>query len=188
MPSFLDAAYQVLQDMDRPMSAQDITQQALEQGLLVTKGKTPTDTMAACIYRDIQKKGGGSQFILAGPNRFAINKEPNMQLELDFDIKPRVKKAIRRPPLVQADAAHQLLEHEVTTIRSFLGGLSSQTPTSEKLCDWVTMCYTFGLYSEGVDLFGFVDPSDVNEWYYTRTKKLARLCDLHRKNSSKEKV
>lgn len=31
MPIFLDAAYQVLKDMDRPMSAEEITKQALDQ-------------------------------------------------------------------------------------------------------------------------------------------------------------
>jgi len=188
MPAFLDAAYQILEDTDRPMSAEEITQQALDRGFLVTKGKTPAATMSASIYMDIKEKGAASRFVQTNPNRFAINKEPKAQHKPDFKTKSKVNKASGRHRLVQADSAHKLLDHELTAIRAFLSGLSTQPPTSEKLCDWVTMCYTFELYSEGVDLFGFVDLLDVNEWYYTRTKKLARLCALHQEGSNHEKV
>lgn len=185
MPAFLDAAYQILKDSNRPMSAEEITQQALDRGLLVTRGKTPAATMSASLYMDIKEKGGASRFIQSGPNRFAINKELKAQPELDLRLKPILKRASRRHLLAHNDSAHKLLDDEIAALRAFLGGLSSQPPTSEKLCDWVTMCYTLGLYSEGADLFGFVDPLDVNEWYYSRTKKLARLCTLHREGHEK---
>lgn len=188
MPSFLDAAYHVLKDMDRPMSAEEITQQAVDRGLLVTIGKTPAATMSASIYMDIKEKGGASRFIQSGLNRFVVNKEPKARPEPDFDPKPKAKKTIKGQPLAHTDTAHKLLDHEISAIRAFLGGLSANPPTSEKLCDWVTMCYTIGLFSEGMALFGFVDPLEVNDWYYSRTKKLARLCTIHQESSSKGKV
>ena len=49
----------------------------------------------------------------------------------------------------------------------------------EKICDWVTMCYSLGLHAEGAELFSFVDPLEVNVWYYERTKKMARVCAMH---------
>ncbi len=186
MPAFLDAAYQVLKEMDSPMSAEEITQQALDRGLLITRGVTPAATMSASLYMDIKEKGIASRFIQVGPNRFTINGGSQPLLELDTKPKLIINKTSKRTELVRADPSHKLFDHEIALIRAFLRGQSPQSPTSEKICDWVTLCYTFGLYSEGVDLFGFIDPLEVNEWYYTRTKKLARLCALHQGNNSKE--
>ena len=188
MPSFLDSAYQILKDMDRPMSVEEITQQALDRGFLVTKGKTPAATMSAMIYMDIKRKGQTSRFIQVGPNCFTVNNGSKEYPESAFKPKSKPKATKQKSSLLHADSDHKLLDHEIALIRSFLDGISSQPPTSEKLCDWITMCYTLGLYSEGMDLFDFVDPLDVNEWYYTRTKKLARLCALHHERSNTQKA
>lgn len=186
MPVFLDAAFHVLKDTNGPMSAGEITQQAIDRGLLVTKGATPAATMSASLYMDIKEKGATSRFIQVGPNLFAINGEHHPQLESDAKPKIKAKSVSKRPHLPHTASTHKFLDIEIASIRAFLSGQSPHPPTSEKLCDWVTMCYTFGLYSEGVDLFSFVDPLEVNEWYYTRTKKMARLCTLHQENHCEE--
>jgi hypothetical protein len=69
MPSFLDSAYQVLKKTNRPMSQEELTDHALADGLLITHGATPAQTMGAMIYMDIIKKGSASRFIKIGPNK-----------------------------------------------------------------------------------------------------------------------
>ena len=72
---------------------------------------------------------------------------------------------------------HAVLDAEIAQVHSFLRGRSGR-PSDEKLCDWVHFCYTFGLFAEARDLFRVVDPSQVHPWYYERTRRLARVCDL----------
>jgi hypothetical protein len=72
---------------------------------------------------------------------------------------------------------HAVLDDEIARVRDFLRGRSGR-PSDEKLCDWVHFCYTFGLFAEARDLFRVVDPSQVHPWYYERTRRLARVCDL----------
>jgi hypothetical protein len=40
--TFLEAAYQVLKSSGRPLTTLEITERALEQGLVDPRGKTPT--------------------------------------------------------------------------------------------------------------------------------------------------
>ena len=72
---------------------------------------------------------------------------------------------------------HAVLDREIAQVLSFLRGRSSR-PSDEKLCDWVHFCYNFGHFAEGRDLFRVVDPSQVHPWYYERTRRLARVCDM----------
>ena len=100
----------------------------------------------------------------------------NQRLEV-----PRVT-ASKRPTVRQrqepaSGGPHAVLDVEIAQVHSFLRGRSSR-PTDEKLCDWVHFCYTFGLFAEARDLFRVVDPSQVHPWYYERTRRLARVCDL----------
>ena len=62
-------------------------------------------------------------------------------------------------------------------MRDFLNGRSGR-PSDERLCDWVNFCYEFGLFREGRDLFRLIDPSQVNDWYYERARRLARVCAM----------
>ena len=54
MLSFKEVAEIILKDSSKPLSANEITELALEQNLLETEGKTPEATMAAQIYSDIK--------------------------------------------------------------------------------------------------------------------------------------
>lgn len=182
MSTFLDAAYLVLKDSDHPMSPAEITQKAIDQGFLNTIGATPAATMAASIYVDIKRKGEASKYIQTGPNQFALN--GNWEPQSTFKTKYVPKKVVvkKKEQVNVPSIAHQHLDREILLIHSFLSGKSEQSPTSEKICDWVTLCYSLELFSEGKELFSCVDPVEVNDWYYERTRKMARLCTLHGSN------
>ena len=182
MSMFLNAAYLVLKDSDRPMSAEDITRKALDQGFLKTRGATPAATMSASLYVDIKTKGEASKFIQTGSNQFALNGNWESQSPLKTKYSSQKVEVKRKKRAAVPSIAHEYLDKEISLINSFLSGKSEQHPTSEKICDWVSMCYSFGLFSEGKELFSYVDPDEVNDWYYERTKKMARLCTLHGSN------
>lgn len=48
--SFFEAAIQVLKSSTEPLTTREITERALERGLIVSQGKTPDATMAAVLY------------------------------------------------------------------------------------------------------------------------------------------
>lgn len=182
MSMFLNAAYLVLKDSDRPMSADDITQKALDQGFLKTRGATPAATMSASLYVDIKRKGEASKFMQTGSNQFSLNSNWEPQSAHKTEHIPQKVEVKRRKRENVPSIAHKFLDREISLINSFLSGKSEQPPTSEKICDWVSLCYSCGLFSEGKELFSYVDPDEVNDWYYERTKKMARLCALHGSN------
>jgi len=60
--SFLEAADRILRREGKPLSAEQITSIALAENLIYTSGKTPSSTMSARIYVDINRKGENSRF------------------------------------------------------------------------------------------------------------------------------
>lgn len=52
--TYYDAAIQVLKSAQRPLSTREITEQAIEAGLIVPHGKTPNATMGACLYQYVR--------------------------------------------------------------------------------------------------------------------------------------
>lgn len=179
MSVFLDAAYRILKDANRPMTPEEITRLALDGGFLTTRGATPAATMSAELYMNIKKKGTASRFKQVGPNLFALN--DGQGPEAEPSIKPKIVplKIKKKVKSSRTSSAHEMLDQELHAIRAYLNGTSEKPPMSEKICDWITLCYTLGLYSEGQELFNSVVSDEVNEWYYERTKKMARLCMLH---------
>ncbi|CAG0973154.1 hypothetical protein ANRL3_01630 [Anaerolineae bacterium] len=71
-----------------------------------------------------------------------------------------------------------ILEAQVAEIRVFLAGRTDNRPSDDKLCEWIHFCYTFELHAEARDLYPLIDPSQVNTWYFERTKKLAKICAM----------
>ncbi len=67
-----EAAIEVLRQAGRPLSAQEITEQMLSQGLWQTEGRTPAATVAARLYSDIKQHGQQSPFVQTGPNTFGL--------------------------------------------------------------------------------------------------------------------
>ena len=85
---------------------------------------------------------------------------------------PRIEAHIETPT-----RAHVIIDTQIVTVRDFLNGRAGR-PSDERLCDWVHLCYEFELYREGRELFALVDPTQVNPWYYERTKRLAKVCAM----------
>lgn len=74
-PSYLtykEAALRVLREVGQPLSAQEITQRAIEQELINPQGLTPDATMAAQLYTDINRRGAASLFRKEGRNLFGL--------------------------------------------------------------------------------------------------------------------
>jgi len=70
--SFLDAAMKVLEEENQPLSPEEITQKALQKGLINTKGKTPVATMGANIYMSIKRLGEQSPFVKVAKGKFGL--------------------------------------------------------------------------------------------------------------------
>ncbi len=74
-PSYLTykkAALRVLREAGQPLSAQGITQRAVEQELINPLGLTPDATMAAQLYTDINRRRAESLFRKEGRNLFGL--------------------------------------------------------------------------------------------------------------------
>lgn len=59
------AAYKILSRENRPLHFEEITRIALDEGLIVTKGKTPAQTMRADMYNENkrrEKRGRSKRF------------------------------------------------------------------------------------------------------------------------------
>lgn len=67
-----EAAIKVLSQVGRPLSAQEITEQILSQGLWRTEGKTPAATVAAALYTDMKQQGDQSPFVRVAPQTFGL--------------------------------------------------------------------------------------------------------------------
>lgn len=70
--TYKDAAAIILGRSQVPMHYADITDRAIEEGLIAPSGKTPHDTMGAQLATDI-KKGPRSRFVRTSPSHYALN-------------------------------------------------------------------------------------------------------------------
>lgn len=70
--TFKTAALEVLSEAKKPLDVRTMTERALRQGYLLTKGKTPSATMGAQLYVDIKRQKEGSQFVQLGKNLFGL--------------------------------------------------------------------------------------------------------------------
>ncbi len=75
--SFVDAAAYVLDHHgnNQPMHYKEITEKALDLGLLATKGKTPAATMGSQIVAEVNS--GSSRFVRVGSGRYTLVKRNN---------------------------------------------------------------------------------------------------------------
>jgi hypothetical protein len=53
--TYYEAALEVLRSVRRPLTAGEITDRAIERGLIAPAGKTPEATMSAELYRGVRK-------------------------------------------------------------------------------------------------------------------------------------
>lgn len=68
----LDAAVKVLGETGVPMNVKEVTDAALAKGYWSTNGKTPHQTLAAAILREITNKGAESRFVKPERGKFAL--------------------------------------------------------------------------------------------------------------------
>ena len=61
--TYFEAAVQILESSRNPLTTREITERALELGLIVPQGKTPLATMSAVLYRRL---GADAQLVKAG--------------------------------------------------------------------------------------------------------------------------
>lgn len=105
--TFAEAAYQVLKQVGEPLSANEITSVALEQGMISTVGKTPSATMSAQLYVDIKRKGNGSKFIKVNKGKFALREWSESPIASTLEFRP----------LTFKDAAYKVLLSEKHPLR-----------------------------------------------------------------------
>jgi len=77
--TFKGVAYEVLQEAQKPLHTDKITEIALKKGWLKTSGKTPKATMNAQLVVDVNKNGPKSLFVKTGPSTFALNPERKIE-------------------------------------------------------------------------------------------------------------
>lgn len=69
--SLVEAAYRVLRESKKPLTSQEIIDQALAKKLHRSNGETPANTISAAISRIIKKDGEKSRFVKVGRGLFS---------------------------------------------------------------------------------------------------------------------
>lgn len=80
--TFTDAAAIILGQENRAMSAEEIAQKAIAQGLISTAGKTPGATMYSLLWGENQRLGAHSRFAKVGPNQFMLTAHLSEQVRV----------------------------------------------------------------------------------------------------------
>jgi restriction system protein len=96
MVSFKEAALCVLEKADEPLSTKEVTDIAIQDGLIKTEGQTPEASMGAQLYLDI-KNNKNSPFLKVGKGLFSLKRHeasssPFILIEKQNDI---VKKELK---------------------------------------------------------------------------------------------
>ncbi len=73
MNKFRNSAIEILKRARKPLHSREITQLALERGILETEGATPENSMNTQIILDIRSKGEKSDFVKVGPSTYILN-------------------------------------------------------------------------------------------------------------------
>lgn len=88
MNSFKKAAINVLEKSGEPLHYREITQRAIDSGLIESQGKTPWATMNARLSTDIVLNGEKSLFIRTEPGHFALR---NVKIKVSDSVKVKAK-------------------------------------------------------------------------------------------------
>lgn len=97
MGHFLDVAHRVLKLVDKPLTPEEITEIGLKKGWLVTKGKTPVESMRARLSTDILEGRGNSFFMRTRAGKFGLRIWADLESEY---IAPRFKKSLLEEDIV----------------------------------------------------------------------------------------
>jgi hypothetical protein len=107
-----------------------------------------------------------------------INSTHEILCEVFRNTAPRSRRQTNKIQVSDQKLPYKYLNNLINQIDQFLQGRTSMRPSDEQLCDWVHFCYVFGLYKEGIELFLLIDPNEVNDWLYKRTKKFSQACTI----------
>lgn len=97
MGHFLEVAHKVLKSAGKPLSPEEITEIGLKREWLVTRGKTPTESMRARLSTDILWGRGNSLFMRTTAGGFGLRAWKRSENEL---IAPRFKKSLLEEDIV----------------------------------------------------------------------------------------
>ncbi len=129
----------------------------------------------------------GRAWLAANPDAKQVPPLPVSKNQKEHNSPPQPKNKARakyEPISIQSTAKdkylyqQELVIEQIHRIEKFLDGRSDVRASDEQLCDWVNFCYLVELYEEGRDLFKLVAAEGVNPWYFERTRKLAKICEL----------
>ena len=67
--TFWQATQKVLTSTNRPMTAREILQRAVNDGLIVSQGKTPLATLTATLYEEYKRDSRLERVFEQGPTR-----------------------------------------------------------------------------------------------------------------------
>ena len=122
--TFLDAAEHILSTSaaGEPMHYVDITNRALELGVLNTTGRTPDATMYAQIVTDVNKasaSGGVSRFTKLGKGMVGLTEWQGIGINLSIDEHNREVRSVLRSRLLEMDP--EAFEHLVEQVLAEMG-------------------------------------------------------------------
>lgn len=109
----LEAAYQILKEVGKPLRVEEITQRILKQGLWETGGKTPDATVEANLSKDIIRNGNKSRFRRVDKGTFALNEIAATNEPKVINIPKQFPSIPINPPIKTlsfTDAAEHVLE------------------------------------------------------------------------------
>lgn len=102
--TFLEAAWQVLNQAGEPLHYREITNRAIEHGLVETTGRTPARTMNAQLSTDI--RSGDSRFVRVGRGVYGLSQ---WERPMDQELAAPSRVEPEREYLTYKDAAQQVL-------------------------------------------------------------------------------
>ncbi len=98
----LDAAAEVLKEAEGSLHYREITRRIIDQGLWVTSGQTPWNTVIARLGTDVRDHGVASRFTRTAPGHFALNPD-----------------RIEEEPPVERSKVERSDENEASAVMSF---------------------------------------------------------------------
>lgn len=100
MNIYKNAAYKVLSESAEPLHYREITEKALDMGILETVGATPEASLNAQLSVDIKRNGESSLFARTSPGHYSLNK------------------SVRKPVINEAAIEEDEAEQEKITVDS----------------------------------------------------------------------
>ena len=150
---------------------------------LMEKGRRGTWTISAAGQQWVRDHPEGGQAVYDELQRQARQAPDTMKNEpAQSRAAPperRKRRRSRSAPAADPDrAAHKRLDEWIAELRTFLRGNAAHRPPDETLCDWVYLCYTFGLYQEGNEIFQVIHEDSVDSVLYKRARRYVRIFRL----------